>query len=245
MERDDLGFVVVATDRIEALSKVLGPLEIVGQVQGGIFARRVCKVSLKKHLGSDLVGTPYRSIFSSSAHTFKVIPAIHVTAESGTGLVHCAPAHGAEDYNALRSLGLLSSHEMLCHVDAKGEFRADVVDVVGEDVASQLVGKSVLDEGNKAMVLLLKDLGKVLSTQRLKHRYPYDWKTDKPIIVTYGYFFRLEAACLPKFKRYLSVVCQLGENQGRGTFCTTRCLFFPVSLYVFGTFSNSSANSCL
>lgn len=47
-----------------------------------------------------------------------------------------------------------------------------------------MVGKEVLGDGGKAIVGLLKDLGVLKKVQRIKHRYPYDWKTDKPIIVT-------------------------------------------------------------
>ena len=47
-----------------------------------------------------------------------------------------------------------------------------------------MVGREVLDEGGKAMVSLLKELGVLRKIQRIKHRYPYDWKTDKPVIVT-------------------------------------------------------------
>src|ERR1700683_3896827 len=73
--------------------------------------------------GEDLVGTPYIPLFfplnpskrdsqveaSESANletddyvgnALRVLPASYVTADSGTGLVHCAPAHGVDDYNA-------------------------------------------------------------------------------------------------------------------------------------------------
>ena len=130
-------------------------------------------------------------MFSLSAKPFKVIHAPHVTALSGTGLVHCAPAHGAEDYDAFRLLNLLipstsssAGSNIVCHVNDKGQFSTEVADVVGPEHASRLVGKSVLGDGNKEMVLLLKELGKVLKVERIKHRYPYDWKTNEPIIVT-------------------------------------------------------------
>lgn len=103
--------------------------------------------------------------------------------------MHCAPAHGAEDYDAFRALGLLSptantSSSLLCHVNSKGQFTPDVVDVVGSEYGKRLAGKDVLGNGNKEMVMLLKDTGKIVKIEKIKHRYPYDWKTDKPIIVT-------------------------------------------------------------
>lgn len=103
--------------------------------------------------------------------------------------MHCAPAHGAEDYDAFRALGLLSptantSSSLLYHVNSKGQFTPDVVDVVGSEYGKRLAGKDVLENGNKEMVMLLKDTGKIVKIEKIKHRYPYDWKTDKPIIVT-------------------------------------------------------------
>ena len=148
---------------------------------------------LIKLIGSDLVGASYLSIFSSSGDATpskSIIHASHVTADSGTGLVHCAPAHGAEDYRAFQSLNLLSSPDsIVCHVDARGAFSSRVSDVVGSEIAQHLVGKEVLGDGGKAIVQALQTLdcdgkGRLIKIQRIKHRYPYDWKTNKPIIVT-------------------------------------------------------------
>jgi isoleucyl-tRNA synthetase len=141
-------------------------------------------------IGSDLVGATYQSIFATtSPASLKVIPASHVTADSGTGLVHCAPAHGAEDYHAFQAMGLLdASNEMICHVDGEGKFSASIAGVVGEEAAKTLVGQEVLGGGSKAVVKLLEKKGDaLLKVQRIKHRYPYDWKTKQPIIVTYVY----------------------------------------------------------
>lgn len=98
--------------------------------------------------------------------------------------MHCAPAHGAEDYQAFLALGLISStNSMVCHVDKEGKFTTDVAEVVGEH-GGNLVGQEVLSGGSKAVVDLLRSVGALAKIQRIKHRYPYDWKTDKPIIVT-------------------------------------------------------------
>ena len=121
----------------------------------------------------------------------KIIPSSHVTSLAGTGLVHCAPAHGEEDYNAFRSLGLLSNATtMLCHVDEKGAFTPEIADVVGEEAAEDLVGKDVLVNGNAAMVMLLNSKRLLLQTEKVHHSYPHDWKTNQPVIVTYDSFFR-------------------------------------------------------
>ncbi|GLB39107.1 putative class-I aminoacyl-tRNA synthetase family protein [Lyophyllum shimeji] len=164
------GIVIVAKERMIALADILGPYDILGDVQG-----------------SDLVDVHYTPIFASlgpPTPSLKVIPASHVTSESGTGLVHCAPAHGAEDYHAFLALGLVStSKNMTCHVDGAGRFTCDVADVLG-DASANVVGQEVLGDGSRAVVELLRKVGALVKVQRIKHRYPYDWKTDKPIIVT-------------------------------------------------------------
>jgi isoleucyl-tRNA synthetase len=137
--------------------------------------------------GSDLIGTSYIPLFSSLTNNrgaFSIIPACHVTSDSGTGLVHCAPAHGADDYNAFRALGLISSTtNILCHVDGEGKYTDKVLDVLGGSVGSSLVGQEVLDAGSKSIVRVLGEIGALVKVERIKHRYPYDWKTDEPIIV--------------------------------------------------------------
>lgn len=109
-----------------------------------------------------------------------------MTNESGTGIVHCAPAHGHEDYNLFTSQHLISpsSPSLTCHVDGLGQFSADVSDVVGEELAQQLVGKEVLGAGTTKMIEILDNIGVLKVESRIKHRYPYDWKTGKPVIVT-------------------------------------------------------------
>ncbi|KAJ7136038.1 tRNA synthetases class I-domain-containing protein [Mycena epipterygia] len=163
----DLPLIIVAKDRTEALAGILGVTEIVAEIQG-----------------TALVGASYTPIFASlcpDLPPLKIIPAPHVTAASGTGLVHCAPAHGAEDYNAFRELGLLG--EMVCHVGGAGEFTSDVTETVGE-AGKVLIGESVLDGGSRKIVEILKEVGALVKIQRIKHRYPYDWRTNQPIIMT-------------------------------------------------------------
>jgi isoleucyl-tRNA synthetase len=113
----------------------------------------------------------------------KIIPAAHVTSDSGTGLVQIAPAHGFDDYNAFRSLGLLESNDILCHVDGAGKFTEDIVAVVGDAVAKDLVHQPVFGIGSEGIVKLLQEIGRLVKLEKVQHRYPYDWRTNKPVIV--------------------------------------------------------------
>ncbi|KAJ3799765.1 tRNA synthetases class I-domain-containing protein [Lentinula aff. detonsa] len=172
---NDSSLSLVAQSRLEVLKDILGPIETLAELKG-----------------VDLIGLSYRPIFSSLCDieppAMQILGSSHVTTESGTGLVHCAPAHGEEDYKLFRSYGLISSgtpsaiDSMICHV-SDGMFSEKVTDVLGP-TGKTLVGMPVLEEGSRAVVELLKQAGKLLAVKRYTHKYPYDWKTDKPIIVT-------------------------------------------------------------
>ena len=137
------------------------------------------------HVGSNLLDAKYYPLFQTGPireASLLIIPSSHVTQDSGTGIVHLAPAHGQEDYELFRSHPNLN---MLCHLDARGQFAASVADIVG-DKAERLVGKSVLNEGGKAIVEILREIDVLRKVERYKHRYPYDWKTGQPIIMMYA-----------------------------------------------------------
>ncbi|POI34777.1 hypothetical protein CIB84_001471 [Bambusicola thoracicus] len=100
-----------------------------------------------------------------------LLPANHVTMTKGTGLVHTAPAHGMEDYN-------VASHHQLpteCLVDESGHFT--------EAAGPELKNKSVLEEGNEAVIKMLQAAGSLLKEEKYVHSYPYDWRTKKPMII--------------------------------------------------------------
>ena len=59
----------------------------------------------------------------------------------------------------------------------------EIADVIGPHAAKDLVGQEVLKGGGKALVGLLEKSGALRETKRIRHSYPYDWRTDEPIIV--------------------------------------------------------------
>ncbi|NXC50689.1 SYIM protein, partial [Penelope pileata] len=100
-----------------------------------------------------------------------LLPANHVTMTKGTGLVHTAPAHGMEDYS-------VASHHQLpteCLVDERGHFT--------EAAGPELKNKNVLEEGNEAVIKMLRAAGSLLKEEKYVHSYPYDWRTKKPMII--------------------------------------------------------------
>ena len=108
----------------------------------------------------------------------------HVTDDTGTGFVHTAPSHGADDYNiwtanqkALRERG----------IDTTIPFTVDA-DGVMTDAAPGLTGKRVLKENgdkgdaNDGVIKALAEAGTIIARGRLKHQYPHSWRSKKPII---------------------------------------------------------------
>ncbi len=108
----------------------------------------------------------------------------HVTDDTGTGFVHTAPGHGADDYNiwmanqkALRERGIDTDIPFM--VDADGAYT---------EAAPGFTGKRVLkDDGskgdaNEAVIKALADAGMMVARARLKHQYPHSWRSKKPVI---------------------------------------------------------------
>jgi len=99
-----------------------------------------------------------------------VLTADFVTMDSGTGAVHMAPGHGADDY----ALGSANRLPILSPVDDHGRFTE-------EAGLPNLTGKYVFD-ANADIVNLLREHGMLLGEQKFHHSYPYCWRSKTPII---------------------------------------------------------------
>lgn len=123
---------------------------------------------------------------SATKPIHRVLSANYVTVETGTGLVHSAPAHGAEDYGTFRDAGLLHSQHLVCPVDNDGRFTEEILSLAkNPEHGQRLIGKEVLYGGTKEILSILHEAGVLVAEKKIKHKYPYDWKTGKPIIVRY------------------------------------------------------------
>jgi isoleucyl-tRNA synthetase len=99
-----------------------------------------------------------------------VLTADFVTMDTGTGAVHVAPGHGADDY----TLGRANELSILSPVDDHGRFTE-------EAGLPNLTGKYVFD-ANVDIVNLLRERGMLLAEQKFHHSYPYCWRSKTPII---------------------------------------------------------------
>jgi len=157
-EGEDHRTVILANDRVRA---VLGEdydnrWEIVG-----------------RHRGSELVGWRYHRPFDwleypeGRAHEI-IVGESFVSAEDGSGVVHMAPAFGADDYAA----GQRHNLAFLQPVDARGEFPRDL----------PIVGGLFVKDADALLIEELKRRGVLWKAGRLMHSYPHCWRCDTPLL---------------------------------------------------------------
>ena len=122
--------------------------------------------------GSDLVGTRYEQMFNyheiDAANAFQVFAADFVSTDDGTGVVHIAPAYGVDDL----ALGQQHDLPVVHSVGLDGNF----IDIV-EPVAGMF-----FKDADKPLIRILKECGAMFRSERLKHNYPFGWRTGDPII---------------------------------------------------------------
>jgi isoleucyl-tRNA synthetase len=104
----------------------------------------------------------------------------YVTMDTGTGVVHTAPAHGAEDFVTGVKYGL----DATSNVDEKGILRNGL---------AEYEGKRVWD-ANQPIIELLKKRGALLHTEKTEHSYPHCWRCHNPVIfrATEQWFISME-----------------------------------------------------
>ncbi len=140
--------------------------------------------------GKDLEGMEYEQLLPSEANTlekiqeitpgaqpFRVILGDFVTTEDGTGIVHTAPAFGADDFK----VGKKNNLGILTLVDKQGKFVDGVGEFSGRYVKDYKDEKDYVDV-NVDIAVKLKLEGKAFKVEKYEHNYPHCWRTDKPII---------------------------------------------------------------
>ena len=97
-----------------------------------------------------------------------IITGEHVTADSGTGLVHTAPAHGVDDYNVGRQFGLPTENP----VGGNGVYLPEAKVFVGEHIY----------KAQPQIIATLQESGHLLKHNTITHSYPHCWRHKTPII---------------------------------------------------------------
>jgi isoleucyl-tRNA synthetase len=108
----------------------------------------------------------------------------YVTMDTGTGVVHTAPSHGAEDFITGMKYGL----DATSNVDEKGILRNGLPEYDGQYVF----------KANPIIIELLRSRGALLHTEKLEHSYPHCWRCHNPVIfrATEQWFISMETPML-------------------------------------------------
>ncbi|MBM3487756.1 MAG: isoleucine--tRNA ligase [Alphaproteobacteria bacterium] len=169
-----IDYVVVTVEAVGDKSRaVVGErLVLAAALKDAVLAETgIVRAHVSKTLpGEALSGTICRHPLAGSGYEFDVplLPGDHVTTDVGTGLVHTAPGHGAEDWE----LGVKFGLEAPQTVADDGRFYDHVPLFAGEHVFK--VDAKVADALDKA--------GYLLARGRLVHSYPHSWRSKAPLI---------------------------------------------------------------
>ena len=142
--------------------------------------------------GSDLLGVGYRPLFNygkpvsmenadnPSEKHWVVIAGDFVDLETGTGIVHMAPAFGEDDYRVCKDKGI----GFLCYVKPDGTFDARVTDVDPYD-QSPIAGQ-FCKSADKGILRVLKERGQLFRHEQYKHSYPFCPRAENDPLIQYA-----------------------------------------------------------
>jgi isoleucyl-tRNA synthetase len=144
---------------------------------------------INEFCGSELSGLKYEPLFnyfeSIVPNGFQVIIDEFVTDTDGTGIVHCAPVFGEEDFNACITHGIIDKHDLPeCPVNDSGCYTNTITDFVGR----------YIKDCDKDIIRNLKTRGHLIHQSQIKHSYPFCWRSDTPLIyrAVSSYFVAVE-----------------------------------------------------
>ncbi|HEY1449274.1 MAG TPA: isoleucine--tRNA ligase [Caulobacteraceae bacterium] len=159
--------------------------------------RAAAKIKSWKHLATHdpdglMLAHPLASLDAGYGFGVPMLAGDHVTDDAGTGFVHTAPGHGADDY----ALWIATGHRDIPHtVDEDGAYYRDVPLFGGLQVL-ETEGKKAgrFGPANNAVIDRLIEAGTLLARGRLEHSYPHSWRSKAPVIFrnTLQWFIRLD-----------------------------------------------------
>jgi len=131
-------------------------------------------IHIEDYTGVSLLGKTYDPIFDyakkdhNSSDAWKIIPADYVTTDDGTGVVHTAPAYGADDFDSCKKAGI----PMFNPIDREGRFTDEVPEFEGQ----------WFKEADKEIARAIKDAGLMFRHETYVHNYPFDWRKGTPLM---------------------------------------------------------------
>ncbi|MGV9859144.1 isoleucine--tRNA ligase [Gordonia sp. NPDC003425] len=145
---------------------------LLAQALLGAYAKEIADPEvLGTYRGSELADldyTPPFDFFVGHPHAHRVLLGDYVTTDSGTGIVHLAPAFGEEDMELATANGI----DVVQPLDAGGRFTSQVPPYEG----------LMVFDANPAIIKDLKSAGRILRHETIEHSYPHSWRSGKPLI---------------------------------------------------------------
>ncbi|WP_456387656.1 isoleucine--tRNA ligase [Profundibacter sp.] len=120
---------------------------------------------------------PFADMDDFWAYEVPMIDGDHVTDEAGTGFVHTAPSHGADDYECFVKRGW--TDRMTNNVGESSEFLEHVPFFAGLQVFDR---KGKEGKANNAVIAKMVEAGALIARGRVKHSYPHSWRSKAPVI---------------------------------------------------------------
>ena len=146
-----------------------------------------CKIEnykkIKEFSGKEFSGTVCSHPFLGIGYDYDVpmFEARFVTIEQGTGIVHCAPSHGPDDFNLCLNNGIKAVET----VNDDGKYTSNIPNFEGIHIF----------KANPIIIEKLKEQKKLLSNGKLTHSYPHSWRSKAPLIhrATPQWFISMES----------------------------------------------------
>ena len=161
-----------------------GEVEIVAaQLEHAVWetlGRKGSGKTLKTYSGQQLAEAGLKFQHPFLNRTVPAVLADYVELDQGTGIVHTAPGHGADDFLTGQKYGL----ETYAPIDDKGVYLEGLPEYKGKDVFA----------ANPIIVKLLADRGALLANHPYKHSYPHCWRCHNPVIfrATEQWFIKMD-----------------------------------------------------
>ena len=210
--------IVVATNLIDSITKAceIEDYKILNTFKGKDFSKTICTHPFIK-MGFD--------------YNVPMLDARFVNLEQGTGIVHCAPSHGPDDFN----LCLKNNIPSLYTVDNAGLYTKEIPYFTNTHIF----------KADPIVIEKLKEQNKLLKNDKLNHSYPHSWRSKAPLIyrATPQWFISMQKNDLRKKainaiketifypekgkERLLSMV------EGRPDWCVSRQRVWGVPLPIF------------
>jgi len=167
-------------DRLVMADKLAADVFAAARVTGYERVKDVLPVMIER------CAHPFRGLDGANGYwdfDVPMLPADYVTDDAGTGFVHTAPGHGADDYNTYVKhrdvFAACGTKEVPHTVAPDSSYFPDVPFFAGERIYDDK-GK---DAGaNEAVIRKLVEVGALIARGRLKHQYPHSWRSKGPLI---------------------------------------------------------------